>query len=226
MASGLPYRGDLEVLGLGSLHHHRHAANHADELNVADPVRSRQDDLVAGVHPGAESHIDAGLAPLETETSAGAVLHTAVLLQTLADGLAQSHSTHRRRILGVVILDGLDTNLLNVVGGGEIRLTGAEADDVQASAFICLNMVSMAMVAEGSIASAIRDNSFIENASVSLYLQGFFHNNAIFAFCCMESCKTEKAAILGRCSKTLHFIPLSQQKTLYASAFKNASPFL
>ena len=81
------------------------------------------------------------------------------------------------------------------------------------------------MVAEGSMASAIRDNSFIGNASVSLYLQGFLHNNAIYLFRCMENCKTERLAIFGRCSKTLHFIPLSQQKTLYASAFKNASPF-
>ena len=129
--SGELLRSDLEVLGLGSLHHHGHAAHHADELNVADPVRSRQDDLVAGVHQSAQSHIDAGLGAVGDSHLSGGVLHAAVLLQTLADGLAQGHGAHRRRILGVVILDGLDTNLLNVVGGGEIRLTGTKADDIQ-----------------------------------------------------------------------------------------------
>ena len=120
------------MLGLGGLHHHGHAAHHADELNVADPVRSGQDDLVAGVHQGTQGHVDAGLSAVGDGDLSGGVLQTTVLLQPLADGLAQGHSTHGGRILGVVILDGLDTNLLDVVGSGEIRLTGTEADNIQA----------------------------------------------------------------------------------------------
>ena len=79
-----------------------------------------------------------------TRPPRGGVLHAAVLLQALADGFAQGHGTHGRRILSVVILNGPDTHLFDVIGSGEIGLAGAEADDVQAVGFICLNMASIA----------------------------------------------------------------------------------
>src|SRR5699024_821034 len=44
--SGELLRGDLEVFGFGGVDHHGHAAHHADQLQIAHPVGSGQDDLV------------------------------------------------------------------------------------------------------------------------------------------------------------------------------------
>ena len=60
------------------------------------------------------------------------VVQTAVLLQTVAGCLAQVHQTGCRRALGLVVLNGLDTGLLDVLRRRKIRLTGTKADNVLA----------------------------------------------------------------------------------------------
>ena len=77
----------------------------------------------------------------------GLVLDAAVLLQALAHRLAHLHGTHGGSVLGVVVADRLNAGLLNVVRSGEIGLAGARSPPRPApSAFICLNMESMARV--------------------------------------------------------------------------------
>ena len=125
-------RGDLEVLRLRSLYHHRHAAYHPDQLDVAHPVGSGQDHLVAGIHQRPQGRIDTGLGAAGHGDLGRLIVHAAVLLQPLTHGLPQLHSARRGSILGVVVLDRLDAGLLDVVRGGEIGLAGAEANHVQA----------------------------------------------------------------------------------------------
>ena len=95
--------GDLEVLSLGGLHHHGHAAHHLNELDVADPVGRGQDDLVSGVDQGAQRGVHAGLGAVGGGDLGGLVLHAAVLLQTLAHRLAHFHSACGGSVLGVVV---------------------------------------------------------------------------------------------------------------------------
>ena len=125
-------RGDLEVLRLRGLDHHRHAAHHPDQLDVAHPVWGRQDHLVAGIHQRPQRRIDAGLCAAGHRDLGRLIVHAAVLLQPLAHGLAQLHGARRGSVFGIVVLDRLNTGLLDVVGGGKIGLTGTEADHIQA----------------------------------------------------------------------------------------------
>ena len=124
--------GDLKVLGLGGVDDHGHAAYHADQLDIADPIGGGEDHLVPRVDQGAQGHIDACLRAVGHGDVLEVIVQPAVGLQPLADGLAQLHGAHAGGIAGIVVADGLDTGLLDVVGGGEIGLARAEADDVLA----------------------------------------------------------------------------------------------
>ena len=126
------FRSDLEVLRLRGLHHHRHAAHHPDQFDVTHPVGSGQDHLVAGIHQRPQGRIDTGLGAAGHGDLRRLIVHAAVLLQPLTYGLTQLHGACGGSVFGIVVLDRLDAGLFDVVGGGEIRLTGAEADHIQA----------------------------------------------------------------------------------------------
>ncbi len=51
------------------------------------------------------------------------------------DGLAQRHDAARWRVLRFIFLDRLDPRFLDVIGRGEIRLTGAEVRNIDSARF-------------------------------------------------------------------------------------------
>ena len=124
--------GELEVLGLGGGDHHGHAAHHLDELIVADPVGRGQDHLVAGVDQGPQSQVHQVLGTAAHHHLAGLVLQAVVRLHAAAYRLAQLHRAGGGGVAGHVLLDGGNARRLDLVGGIEVGLTGAEADDVDA----------------------------------------------------------------------------------------------
>ena len=62
----------------------------------------------------------------------GGIVQPPVLLQPLAHRLAQGQGAGGGGVFGLVVLNGTDAGLLDVLRGGEIRLSHAEADDVDA----------------------------------------------------------------------------------------------
>ena len=125
-------RGDFEVLCLRGLYYHRNAAYHPNQLNVAYPIRCRQDHLVAGIHQRPQSCIDAGLCAAGYRDLGRLIVQAAILFQPLAHGLPQFYGTRGGSVFGIVVLDRLDAGLLDGIRGGKIRFTGTETNHVQA----------------------------------------------------------------------------------------------
>jgi len=125
--------GDLETLldsradddGLG--------AREPDLLGVRDPVRGGQNRLVAGLQDR-EARLEQGvLATGRDADLVGGVGETAGALQVIGDGSLEVREARRRHDVAVVpVADGLDAGLADVRGGLEVRLAGAETDDVGA----------------------------------------------------------------------------------------------
>ena len=124
--------GDLEIRLFGCGNDDRDRARLLYHLGVADPVRRRDNDLIARVAQRHQRDIDRVLRTGCHDDLRRLVVQTAVLLQPVAGSLAQVHQTGRRGILGLIVLDRLDTGLLDVLRGREIRLAGAKADNVLA----------------------------------------------------------------------------------------------
>ena len=124
--------GQVEAGGLGGLHHHRDAASHLNQLVIAHPVGRGEDDLVPWVQEGLQGHIENGLAAPADHNLLGGIVQPPVLLQPLAHRLAQGQGAGGGGVFGLVVLNGTDAGLLDVLRGGEIRLSHAEADDVDA----------------------------------------------------------------------------------------------
>ena len=74
--------------------------------------------------------IHAGLCAVGGGDLGGLIVQTAVLLQPLTDSTAQLQRANGRGVLSVVILDRLNTGILDVVRGGKVGLAGAEAYNV------------------------------------------------------------------------------------------------
>ena len=124
------FRCQLEVLCLGGGHHHRHAAHHLDELNVAHPVGRRQNDLVTGVDHCPQSQVDQVLGAAAHHHLAGLVLQSVVGLHAAAHRLTQLHRAGCGGIAGDVLLNGRNAGCLDVVGGVEVGLPRSEADHI------------------------------------------------------------------------------------------------
>jgi hypothetical protein len=93
--------------------------------------------------PGSSSAskvIDALLGAAGHQHLVGLVLDLVVAAELLADGLAQLEDALDGRVLGAPGADGLDRRGLDVLRRIEIRLAGAEADDVAAGALEFLGL--------------------------------------------------------------------------------------
>ena len=130
--------GDLEVRLLGRRDNDRDRARLLDHLGIADPVRRRDNDLIARVAQRHQRDIDRVLCTRGNDDLRRLIVQTAVLLQTVARRLAQIHQTCGRGVLGLVVLNSLDTGLLDVLRGREIRLAGTKADNILA---FCLHLL-------------------------------------------------------------------------------------
>jgi len=58
----------------------------------------------------------------------------------VADGLLELDGAADRRVLGEVLIQGINGGVLNVVGRREIRLARAEVDDVYAFAALTIRL--------------------------------------------------------------------------------------
>jgi hypothetical protein len=108
----------------------RLAAGQVDHVRVADPVGRGDDDLVARVQGGDEGVVDDRLAA-RRDVHLGRLVGQAVFAGELgADGFLQFRDAVDVGVLGLAGVDGGDGRLLDVVGGVEVGLAGAQADDV------------------------------------------------------------------------------------------------
>ena len=106
------------------------AARVVDDVFIGDPVRHRNDDFIARIHQRlgvVEKHMlaadgDDAFRRLIVGTELGFVAGNHCLLEF--------RSATSGGIFGEIFVDGADSRLLDVVGGGEIRLACAEVDDI------------------------------------------------------------------------------------------------
>ena len=110
---------------------------HDGKLRVGR-VLGRDNDLIARVAQRHQRDIDRVLCAGGNDDLRRLIVQTAVLLQTVARRLAQIHQTCGRGVLGLVVLNSLDTGLLDVLRGREIRLAGTKADNILA---FCLHLL-------------------------------------------------------------------------------------
>jgi hypothetical protein len=111
------------------------AAGQQHHVRVGDPVGRRHDDFVAGVqrrHEGVEDHRLAARGDVNLVGFVG----QAILARELGhDGGLQFRHAVGVGVFGLAAIDGLDGRRLDVVGGVEVGLAGAQADHVAALAF-------------------------------------------------------------------------------------------
>ncbi len=102
------------------------------DVRIGHPVGRRDDHLVAGIEGGHQRVVDGLLAAAADGDLLGGVVEVVLPLELGADRLAQRRGAGDRGILGLAAIDGGLSRRLDVVGGVEVRLAGAEADDVAA----------------------------------------------------------------------------------------------
>ena len=122
----------LEALVDASVERHVDALGELDHLEVADPCRRGDDDLVALVDDGEDDVADLLLGTVADHDLLGCEVQAVLTLQLLADGLAQRHVARHGRVEREVLVDGLLGGLLDVGGGVEVRFADAHVDDVEA----------------------------------------------------------------------------------------------
>ena len=113
---------ELEALLLADIHNHGHAAEQANHLIIADPVRGRNNDLIAVIEGGGqciEDHLlttaaDLCVLPTDRQTILDPVL--------VRNGLAQGTQTGHWGIARVACVDSRDGRLADVLRSIEIRL--------------------------------------------------------------------------------------------------------
>jgi hypothetical protein len=113
----------------------RRRAGERDDLRVAHPVGRRDDHLVAGVerrHQRVEQHLLAASADADFVDR---VVDAVLALELLGDRRLELWDAVDRGVFGLALADRADRGFLDVVGGVEIGLAGAEADDVHARGF-------------------------------------------------------------------------------------------
>ena len=125
-------RRDLEVLFFFRRHDHRHRARLLHHFRVADPVRRRDDHLIARIAQCHQCDINRVLRARSHNDLLRLIVQTEIGFQPVACRFAQLHQTGCRRIAGLVVLDCLNTGLLDVLRGRKIRLARAKADHILA----------------------------------------------------------------------------------------------
>ena len=109
-------------LGLGQQHH----------VRVGNPVGRRDDDLIAGIEHGLAHIVEALLAAAGNQYLVSRIVQPVVAFEFRYNGFFKCRGTVNRRIAGEAVLDGLDTSGLDVVRCIEVRLAGAESDNILA----------------------------------------------------------------------------------------------
>ena len=116
-------------------HVHRHAAAERGLLGVGDPVGGGDDDFVAFVEQGGEGEVE-GLFAADGDDDLGGGVVERVFAGELGGNclFERDDAGGGGGVLGGAAVQGVDGGLLDVIGGVEVGLAGAEADDVFALA--------------------------------------------------------------------------------------------
>ena len=122
---GLVARGKNDRRGARELHH----------LRIAQPVRRGDDDFVAFGASG-ENDVVAGMFAAAGDDDLTWLVGEAVIAREfIGDGLAQFRNAARGRVFGETIGECFGAGVFDVLRRVEVRLTGAEADDILAGGF-------------------------------------------------------------------------------------------
>ena len=124
--------GDLETLFLAGRDNHRRAVREQHHVRIGHPVGRRDDHLVAGIEQRAAQVEDRLLGAVRHQDLRARVLETVVAAELADDRVAQLDGALDRGVTGVAGADRRDARLGNMGGRVEVRLAGAQADDVLA----------------------------------------------------------------------------------------------
>ena len=122
--------GHLEVVLEFGGHEDTFTLGQTDKLLVGDPEGGGDDDLVAGVDEALDDLEQALLGTSGDDNLLGLVLETVVAQELGADGFLEVGIAGHRRIVGEIVVDGLLGGFLHHLGGVEVGLADAEADDI------------------------------------------------------------------------------------------------
>ena len=117
------------MLRLGRRDDYRNAADHADLLGIADPVRRGNDHFVAGIKQREERSIQASLGTVRDDNGVIVKIYAKIFLHPVSNGLARLDGAGRRRILRLAFPDGTDSGFLDMVGRIKIRLPCPKANN-------------------------------------------------------------------------------------------------
>src|SRR5882757_1443134 len=108
----------------------RRASGVLDDIRVADPIRSGNNDFIALLYENTDHVEDRVLAADINDTFFWLVVRFQFALVPGADGFAQGHDPAGCGVLGVILLDGADSRFLDVLRGREVGLAGTKVSDV------------------------------------------------------------------------------------------------
>ncbi len=111
------------------------AAAERDHLGIADPVGRGMMTSSPGFSVAMKALKRTCLPPVETIVCSACSRARSRALNFAENRLAQLRDARDRGVLGLAARNGLDGRLLDVVGRVEVRLAGAQADDVHALRF-------------------------------------------------------------------------------------------
>ena len=122
-------RRHFEMLRLGRRNDHRNAADHADLLGIADPVRRGNNNFVTSIEQCEERSIQASLSTVRDNNGVIVKIHAKIFLHPVCNGFACLDSTGRWRILRLSFSNGANSRFLDMVGRIKIRLPCPKAYD-------------------------------------------------------------------------------------------------
>ncbi len=151
---------------------------------VAYPVRSRDNDLIARVAASSARYKPSALRPKPQRSASARGPDAVLLFQTVTGCLAQVHQTGCRRVpSSLVVLNDLDTDLLDVLGVKSGSPAAKARQRPLPSAFICLNNESMASVVDACTPAAILKSASMPCSTLSTYLSSDYH---VLLLCCLR----------------------------------------
>ena len=132
MACAQGVGGELELGLVGGLDDDGLGAGHLHHLGIAQPIGGGDDDFVA-LFAGGEDDVEAGVFAAAGDDDLRGLVGEAVLaLVFVGDGCAQFGDAGGGGVFGEAGGQRLGAGVFDVLRGVEVRLAGAEADDVQA----------------------------------------------------------------------------------------------
>ncbi len=127
------------VPGFGG-HSDGHAFGQLDHLDIADPRRSRDHNLVAGIDQGQQHIGQLMLGTVAHDDLRWSELQAVLLAELAAYRLAQTQISGNRCIARIIIIDCFLGRLLDKIGRIEIGLAGCHAYHIDA---LCLQFVGL-----------------------------------------------------------------------------------